>query len=78
MATQTLAAAFIYICTPGPTGALDHDIQTLLDKRDDLYRAEQAAQRGTNEWRWARHDRFRLESCIGTALGIHTYRRGLV
>ncbi|MFG2913331.1 hypothetical protein ACGF0D_10630 [Kitasatospora sp. NPDC048298] len=76
--TQILATGIAYICTPGPTGSWDHDIQTLLDKRDELVRAEQAAEFGSHDWHWTRHDRFRLESCIGTALGIHDYRRSLV
>ncbi|MEU8920387.1 hypothetical protein AB0D10_05525 [Kitasatospora sp. NPDC048545] len=75
---QILAFGIVHVCTPGPTGGWDHDIQSDLDLRDEWHHATLAAEFGSDEWCWARHKRHSAETRIATALGIYDYRRAWV
>ncbi|MFJ9771161.1 hypothetical protein ACIRVF_07950 [Kitasatospora sp. NPDC101157] len=67
---QMLAAAIVYVCTPGPHDGWDHDIQELLDKRDAAAVAEKATERGSREHREAAVARIGAECRLARALDV--------
>ncbi|MGW2371754.1 hypothetical protein [Kitasatospora sp. NPDC001683] len=67
---QILAAAIVYVCTPGPHDGWDHDIQELLDKRDEAAAAEEATEWGSREHREAAVARIGAECLLARALDV--------